>query len=433
LDALVFGRERFDQDERVLAYARKAVLQGGPRGDDGAGKGVWRRNQWKPPAVQSFPFSIHYSMKGMTPAVSPPAPRARVSIRTIAAAHQEPSMTALASLANHQVRLAKRPAGMPTPDVWSFTTEPVREPGDGGVVVKTLALSLDPAMRGWMNEGKSYIEPVGLGDVMRAGAIARVIASRNAGFAEGDLVSAVTGVQEYATLEADQMRKAALFKIDPRLGSVTQWLNVLGMPGMTAYFGLLDVGEPRAGDTVVVSGAAGAVGQTVGQLAKIKGCRVVGIAGGPAKCEWVVKELGFDACIDYKGGNVREGLKQHCPKGVDVYFDNVGGEILDHVLAKLARGARIVICGAISQYNNMQAVQGPKNYMSLLVNRARMQGMVVFDYADRFPQAVAELAGYLKDGRMKSREDVVKGLDNFPQALLKLFSGENFGKLVLEP
>jgi NADPH-dependent curcumin reductase CurA len=342
-------------------------------------------------------------------------------------------MTALASLANHQVRLAKRPAGMPTPDVWSFTTEPVREPGDGGVVVKTLALSLDPAMRGWMNEGKSYIEPVGLGDVMRAGAIARVIASRNAGFAEGDLVSAVTGVQEYATLEADQMRKAALFKIDPRLGSVTQWLNVLGMPGMTAYFGLLDVGEPRAGDTVVVSGAAGAVGQTVGQLAKIKGCRVVGIAGGPAKCEWVVKELGFDACIDYKGGNVREGLKQHCPKGVDVYFDNVGGEILDHVLAKLARGARIVICGAISQYNNMQAVQGPKNYMSLLVNRARMQGMVVFDYADRFPQAVAELAGYLKDGRMKSREDVVKGLDNFPQALLKLFSGENFGKLVLEP
>jgi len=239
-------------------------------------------------------------------------------------------------------------------------------------------------------------------------------------------------VQEYATIEAAQMRKAGLFKIDPRLGSVTQWLNVLGMPGMTAYFGLLDVGAPKAGDTVVVSGAAGAVGQTVGQLAKIKGCKVVGIAGGPAKCEWVVNELGFDACIDYKGGNVRQGLKEHCPDGVDVYFDNVGGEILDHVLAKLARGARIVICGAVSQYNNMQAIQGPKNYMSLLVNRARMEGMVVFDYADRFPQAVAELAGYLKDGRMKSREDVMKGLDNFPEALLKLFSGENFGKLVLE-
>ena len=170
----------------------------------------------------------------------------------------------------------------------------------------------------------------------------------------------------------------------------------------------------------------------MGQLAKIKGCRVVGIAGGAAKCEWVVKELGFDACIDYKAGAVRAGLKEHCPKGVDVYFDNVGGEILDDVLARLARGARIVICGAVSQYNNTGAVQGPKNYMSLLVNRARMQGMVVFDYAARYPQAIAELASYLEDGRMKSREDVVKGLDNFPEALLKLFSGENFGKLVLE-
>jgi NADPH-dependent curcumin reductase CurA len=341
-------------------------------------------------------------------------------------------MTAIAALTNHQVRLAKRPVGMPTRDDWSFTTEAVREPGEGGVLVKALALSLDPAMRGWMNEGKSYIEPVGLGEIMRAGGIGRVMASKNPQFAGGDLVSAVIGVQEYATIEADQMRKAGLFKIDPRVGSVTQWLNVLGMPGMTAYFGLLDVGQPRPGDTVVVSGAAGAVGQTVGQLAKIKGCRVVGIAGGPAKCEWVVKELGFDACIDYKGGNVRDGLKQHCPKGVDVYFDNVGGEILDHALARLARGARIVICGAISQYNNTQAVQGPKNYMSLLVNRARMQGMVVFDYTERFPQAITELAGYLKDGRMKSREDIVRGIENFPEALLKLFSGENFGKLVLQ-
>jgi NADPH-dependent curcumin reductase CurA len=341
-------------------------------------------------------------------------------------------MTTTTALTNHQVRLARRPTGLPTRDVWTFTTEPVREPSDGGVLVKALAISLDPAMRGWMNEGKSYIEPVGIGDVMRAGGIGRVIASANAQFREGDLVSVATGAQEYALVEAAQVRKAGLFKIDQRLGTPNQWLNVLGMPGMTAYFGLLDVGEPKPGDTVVVSGAAGAVGQTVGQLAKIKGCRVVGIAGGPAKCEWVVKELGFDACIDYKAGNVRQGLKEHCPKGVDVYFDNVGGEILDHVLAKLARGARIVICGAISQYNNMEAIQGPKNYMSLLVNRARMQGMVVFDYADRFPQAVGELAGYLKDGRMKSREDVVSGLENFPEALLKLFKGENFGKLVLQ-
>jgi NADPH-dependent curcumin reductase len=337
-----------------------------------------------------------------------------------------------ASPLNHQVRLAQRPVGMPTRDNWSFTTEPVQQPGPGGVLVKTLALSLDPAMRGWMNDAKSYIPPVGIGEVMRAGGIGKVVASENPRFAVGDLVSGALGVQEYATIAQDQVQRAGLFKIDSRLGSATQWLNVLGMPGMTAYFGLLDVGQPRPGDTVVVSGAAGAVGQTVGQLAKIKGCRVVGIAGGRAKCDWVVNELGFDACIDYKAGNVKADLKEHCPKGVDVYFDNVGGEILDDVLARLARGARIVICGAISQYNNTTPVQGPKNYLSLLVHRARMEGMVVFDYADRFPVAVAELAGYLKDGRIRAKEDVVKGIETFPEALVKLFTGENFGKLVLQ-
>jgi NADPH-dependent curcumin reductase CurA len=248
----------------------------------------------------------------------------------------------------------------------------------------------------------------------------------------GDIVSAVLGVQEYLLIPQTDIKRSGLAKIDLTLGSLTQWLNVLGMPGMTAYFGLMDVGLPKAGETVVVSGAAGAVGQTVGQLARIKGCRVVGIAGGSAKCDWVVKELGFDACIDYKAGDVKAGLKEHCPNGVDIYFDNVGGEILDAVLARLARGARIIICGAISQYNNTGAVQGPKNYLSLLVNRARMQGMVVFDYADRYPLAVAELAGYLKDGRMKSKEDIVQGLDTFPEALTRLFTGQNFGKLVLQ-
>jgi NADPH-dependent curcumin reductase CurA len=341
-----------------------------------------------------------------------------------------------AATLNHQVRLASRPVGLPTRANWNFTTEPVPDAAqlaDGEVLVKTLALSLDPAMRGWMNEGKSYIPPVGIGEVMRAGGIGRVVASKNPGFAAGDSVSAGLGVQEYARIGAAEAKRFGLFKLDPRLGTTTQWLNVLGMPGMTGYFGLMDVGTPSAGETVVVSGAAGAVGQTVGQLAKIKGCRAVGIAGGPAKCEWVVKELGFDACIDYKTGSVRDGLKQHCPNGVDVYFDNVGGEILDQVLAKLARKARIVICGAISQYNNTAPVQGPKNYLSLLVNRARMEGMVVFDYAERYPQAVAELAGYLKDGRMKSKEDVVAGgIEAFPETLVKLFSGENFGKLVLE-
>jgi NADPH-dependent curcumin reductase CurA len=338
----------------------------------------------------------------------------------------------LTSLVNHQVRLASRPTGMTSAENWQFTEEPVAEPAEGGLVVKTLALSLDPAMRGWLNDAKSYIPPVGIGEVMRAGGIGRVVASRHPGFAVGDIVTGSPGVQEYWTVAPGQLKHSGLAKIDLRLGSPTQWLNVLGMPGMTGYFGLMDIGQPQPGQTVVVSGAAGAVGQTVGQLAKIKGCRAVGIAGGPAKCEWVVKELGFDACIDYKAGPVKDALKEHCPKGIDVYFDNVGGEILDAALARLARKARIVICGAISQYNNTGAVQGPKNYMSLLVNRARMEGMVVFDYTDRFPVAIAELAGYLKDGRMKSKEDVVRGgVAAFPDTLNKLFSGENFGKLVL--
>jgi NADPH-dependent curcumin reductase CurA len=342
------------------------------------------------------------------------------------------AMSTLAALVNHQVRLARRPVGMPSREDWSFTQEPVSEPAEGGVLIQTQMLSLDPAMRGWMNDAKSYIAPVGLGDVMRAGGIGKVLASRNPRFAEGDLVAGSLGAQQYALVADEEVRRSGLAKIDTRLGTLGQWLNVLGMPGMTAYFGLMDVGQPRPGDTVVVSGAAGAVGQTVGQLARIKGCRVVGIAGGRAKCDFVVNELGFDACIDYKAGNVKAGLKEHCPKGVDVYFDNVGGDILDDVLTRLARGARIVICGAISQYNNTAPVQGPKNYLSLLVHRARMEGMVVFDYTDRFPQAIAELSGYLKDGRMKSREDVMTGLENFPEALVKLFTGENFGKLVLQ-
>ncbi len=343
-------------------------------------------------------------------------------------------MTALAQK-NHQVRLAKRPIGMPTRDVWNFTEEAVADPGAGGIVVKTLALSVDPAMRGWMNEGKSYIAPVEIGAVMRAGGIGKVIASHSDAYKEGDVVIGGLNVQEYSSFDEKSIKRAGITKVDLRVGSLTQWLNVLGMPGMTGYFGLMDVGQPnltKQGETVVVSGAAGAVGQTVGQLAKIKGCRVVGIAGGKEKCEWVVKELGFDACIDYKNDSVKDGLKQHCPDGIDVYFDNVGGEILDTVLTRINKKARIIICGAISQYNNTTAVNGPKNYLSLLVNRARMEGIVVFDYADRYHLAVAEMAGYLKQGKMKSKEDVVVGLDKFPETLLMLFEGKNFGKLVLQ-
>ncbi|MEO7056374.1 MAG: NADP-dependent oxidoreductase [Caldimonas sp.] len=341
-------------------------------------------------------------------------------------------MSTPAALVNHQVRLARRPTGLPVPADWRFTAEPVGETAAGGVLVKTLSLSLDPAMRGWMNEGKSYIAPVGIDEVMRAGGIGVVVATANPKFAVGQHVSGALGVQEYAAFTADLIGRGALQPVDLGVGTLTQWLNVLGMPGMTAYFGLMDVGQPQAGETVVVSGAAGAVGQTVGQLAKIKGCRVVGIAGGPTKCAWVVDELGFDACIDYKAGPVKDGLKAHCPKGVDIYFDNVGGEILDAVLTRINRKARIIICGAISQYNNTEPVRGPANYLSLLVNRARMEGIVVFDYADRFPAAIAELSGYLADGRMTSREDIVVGMDTFPDSLLRLFRGENFGKLVLQ-
>jgi NADPH-dependent curcumin reductase CurA len=335
----------------------------------------------------------------------------------------------LGSLSNRQFRLAARPVGLPKASDWNLTTEPVADPAEGQVLVKVLQLSLDPAMRGWMNEGRSYIPPVGIGEVMRAIGVGKVIASKNPAFAAGDMVAGGFGIQEYCLVE--DAKRAGLDKIDLRLGGPEKWLNALGMPGMTAYFGLLEVGQPKAGETVVVSGAAGAVGQTVGQVARIKGCRVVGIAGGKAKCDFVVDELKFDACIDYKSGSVRDGLKQHCPKGVDVYFDNVGGDILDTVLTRINRHARVVICGAISQYNNTTPVKGPANYLSLLVNRARMEGMVVFDYAERYGTAVRDIAQWMREGSFISKEDVVDGIENFPATLNKLFSGGNFGKLVL--
>jgi NADPH-dependent curcumin reductase CurA len=332
---------------------------------------------------------------------------------------------------NQQFRLAARPLGLPKPSDWQQTSEAVRALADGEILVRTLYLSLDPAMRGWMNEGKSYIRPVAIGEVMRAGAIGEVQASRSERFAPGDIVSGGIGVQRY-WIGAATDKAAGFFKIDPTLAPLTTWLNTLGMPGMTGYFGLIESGQPKAGETVLVSGAAGAVGATVGQVAKHLGCRVVGIAGGKEKCAYVVDELGFDACIDYKNGDLRAGLKEHCAQGVDVYFDNVGGDILDTVLTRINLKARIVICGAISQYNNTTPVKGPANYLALLVNRARMEGIVVFDYAERYPVAVAALSTWMKEGSFKSREDVVNGLEQFPEALLMLFEGKNFGKLVLK-
>jgi NADPH-dependent curcumin reductase CurA len=329
---------------------------------------------------------------------------------------------------NQQVRLAARPSGLPKPTDWQHTEEPAGEPADGELLVRVDYLSLDPAMRGWMNDARSYVPPVGLGEVMRAGGAGEVVASRHPKFPVGAAVTGLFGVQRYALSDGK-----GVLAVNPGLAPLPTWLGTLGMPGMTAYFGLLDVGAAREGDTVVVSGAAGAVGTVVGQIAKIKGCRAVGIAGGPDKCTFIVDELGFDAAIDYKSDDVRKSLRQHAPDGVNVYFDNVGGAILDAVLTRLALRARVVICGAISQYNAEQAVTGPSNYLSLLVHRARMEGFVVFDYASRYKEAAAEMAGWISKGRLRSLEDVVEGsVSEFPDTLLRLFRGDNLGKLVLK-
>ena len=327
---------------------------------------------------------------------------------------------------NRQWQLTSRPRGLPKQSDFTFATLPVPEPNDGEVLVRTHYISLDPAMRGWMNDVRSYIPPVKLGDVMRAGAVGEVVASKHPDFKRGDHAVGTFGMQDYAVADGKTVQK-----VDGAAAPLPLYLSALGMPGMTAYFGLLDVGAPVAGQTVVVSAASGAVGALVGQIARIKGCRVVGLAGGAEKCAYVRDVLGFDAVIDYKNEDVGRALGTHCPRGIDVYFDNVGGEILDQVLVRLARHARVVVCGAISQYNTTDVV-GPKNYMMLLVQHARMEGFVVFDYAARYGEGMAAMAGWLKDGSLKSKEDVVDGLETFPETLLKLFSGENFGKLVIK-
>jgi len=328
---------------------------------------------------------------------------------------------------NQQYLLATRPVGAPTRDTFELVETDLREPGPGEVLVKVKYLSIDPAMRGWMNDAKSYIPPVGIGEVMRALGVGEVVASQHPGFAVGDHVNGALGVQRYFLGEPK-----GFYKVDPQQAPLPRYLSALGMTGMTAYFALLAVGQPKAGETVVLSGAAGAVGSVAGQIAKLKGCRVIGIAGGADKCRFLIDELGFDGAIDYKHEDVAAGLKRECPKGVDVYFDKVGGDILDAVLGRISVGARVVICGAISQYNNKEAIKGPSNYLSLLVNRARMEGMVVTDYVQRYPEALREMAGWLASGQLKSREDIVEGLETFPDTLMKLFTGENFGKLILK-
>ena len=328
---------------------------------------------------------------------------------------------------NTQIKLVQRPVGLPEATDFIIEQNSVPVPADGQMLIKTLYISLDPAMRGWMKDRRSYMPPVALGEVMRAGTIGEVIESKLDGFEAGDIVSSFNGVQTYGLSDG-----TGVYKVDSELAPLPAYLGALGMPGFTAYFGLLRIGEPKEGNTVLVSGGAGAVGSVVGQIAKIHGCRVVGIAGSTEKCRYMTQELDFDAAINYKEDDIRQSIKTHCPDGIDIYFDNVGGEILDIALTRLSRGARIVICGAISQYNNTGPTQGPSNYMALLVSRARMEGFLVFDYAKEYGAAARQLGQWRAEGKLKTKEYVVKGIENFQPTLLRLFSGDKLGKLVLK-
>lgn len=337
----------------------------------------------------------------------------------------------MTALVNHQVRLAAHPTGIPGPETWRFTSEPVPEPAEGEFLAKVLCIAMDPAMRVWLNAGDSYVKHVGLGEVMRASVVATVIASRHPGFATGDLVAGRLGVQEYAISSGVDMIGQAMVKIPKGAAHPSAYLGVLGVPGLTAYFGLLDVGRPEAGQTVVVSGATGAVGSVAGQIARIKGCRVVGIAGGPDKCAYLTEVLGFAGAVDYQAGDVSGQLARLCPDGIDIYFDNVGGEILDAALTRLALRARVVLCGAVSQYSATGPAAGPANYRNLLIKRARMEGFVLYDYAARYEEARAELARWLADGSLIAREEVMEGLDSFPEAMRRMLTGSKTGKLLV--
>jgi hypothetical protein len=329
---------------------------------------------------------------------------------------------------NKQIIFQKRPLGMPEADTWSLEENAIPELRDGEVLIQHHYISLDPAMRGWMNDTKSYIEPIAINDVMRAGTIGKVIKSNNhPTFNVGDCVTGWGGVQQYVVSKGDNW-----YKVDEKLAPMPKYIGALGMPGMTAYFGILEVGKIKAGDIVLVSGAAGAVGSIVGQIAKIKGCTVIGIAGGQTKCDYLLNELGFDAAIDYKSEDIYQALKEKCPKGIDVYFDNVGGDILNAALTRLRLHARIVICGAISQYNNKTAMKGPSNYLSLLVKRATMQGMVVMDYSKDYSKAAQDMGLWMMQGKLKSKEDIYEGIENFYETFQRLFSGDKMGKLVLK-
>jgi NADPH-dependent curcumin reductase len=329
------------------------------------------------------------------------------------------------SAMNHQIRLKSRPSGEPTAVNFEAADAPVPEPKDGDVLRRTIYLSLDPYMRGRMSDAPSYSAPFKVGDAMGGHTVSEVVESRNPAFAKGDFVTGYDGWQTYGLSNGKELRK-----LDPKAVPISTAIGVLGMPGMTAFVGLLDIGRPKAGETVVVSAASGAVGAVVGQLAKVKGCRAVGVAGSAEKCKYVVDELGFDACINYKTDDLVPALKAACPGGVDIYFENVGGPLFAAILRVINKGARIPLCGVISEYNATGHPAGP-NLRPLLVNRAMIQGFIVSDHTDRAPAFLQEVAPLVMSGRLKFREDVVDGLDNAPEAFIGLLAGKNFGKLMV--
>ena len=331
---------------------------------------------------------------------------------------------------NRQWLLAQRPNGMVGRENFTYVEQPIPEVGDGQVLVRNLYLSFDPTQRGWMEDRESYLPPVGLGEPMRAGSIGQVADTRHPDFAAGDLVQTTGGWQDFV-VTAPGHGPMGLSKV-PAGVSPEMMLSVLGITGLTAYFGLLDLGLPQVGDTVLVSGAAGATGSVAGQIARIKGCRVVGIAGGAEKCGWLKDEAGFDEVIDYKNEDVNARIAATCPNRLDVYFDNVGGEILEAALNHLNLKARIVMCGGISGYNATQPVPGPANLMNLVTMRARMEGFIILDYMARAPEAIKELLGWIASGDLKFQVDVREGFDNIPDTLQRLFTGKNLGKQLLK-
>jgi NADPH-dependent curcumin reductase CurA len=328
---------------------------------------------------------------------------------------------------NRQWRLVRRPRGMVKEADFTWTEDPVPDVGAGQVLVRNLYLSMDPTQRGWMARD-TYIPAMAVGDVVRSFGVGQVVGSRHDGYRPGEIVQGGVGWQDYLLTDGGGLLPIAKL---PKDVDIPLAMSVLGLTGVTAYFGLLEVGRPRAGETVVVSGAAGATGSVVGQIAKIQGCRVVGIAGGPDKCAWLTGEVGFDAAIDYKADEVVRRLAELCPEGIDLFFDNVGGEILDAALANLAMHGRVVICGAISVYNEKAPPPGPRNYLSLLTKRGRMEGFIVLDYMERASEAVAALSGWVREGKLRYEVDLQEGLEKAPATLLRLFEGKNRGKQLL--